>query len=50
MPCVKGDVLELRVFRAWNPCNRGGFRHIGPVGELYTDYGAIDLIVVRAWL
>ena len=31
LPCVKGDVLELRVFN---------------VMELYTDYDAIDLIVV----
>lgn len=29
LPCVKGDVLELRVFTGWNPYNRGGFRYIG---------------------
>jgi len=47
LPCVKGDVLELRVFTGMESLRPGeSFGILEPVGELYTDYEAIDLIVV----
>ena len=47
LPCVKGDVLELRVFKGMESLQPGeAFGILEPVGELYTDYDAIDLIVV----
>ena len=47
LPCVKGDVLELRVFTGMESMQPGeAFGILEPVGELYTDYDAIDLIVV----
>lgn len=47
LPCVKGDVLELRVFRGVDSLRPGeGFGIPEPVGDLYTDYAAIDLIIV----
>ena len=47
LPCVKGDMLELRVFKGMESLQPGeAFGILEPVGELYTDYDAIDLIVV----
>lgn len=47
LPCVKGDVLELRVFQGMESLEAGeAFGILEPVGYLYTDYDAIDLIVV----
>ena len=47
LPCVKDDVLELRVFtgeKELNPGDRYGI--LEPKGDLYTDLNNIDLIVV----
>ncbi|MCB6973316.1 MULTISPECIES: 5-formyltetrahydrofolate cyclo-ligase [Butyricimonas] len=47
LPCVKGDVLELRVFEGMESLKAGeSFGILEPVGELYTDYDSIDMIVV----
>lgn len=47
LPCVKGDMLELREFRGMDSLRPGeGFGIPEPVGELFTDYAAIDVIVV----
>lgn len=47
LPCVKGDVLELRVFKGMDFMRIGeSFGIPEPVGEVYTDYDSIDLIVV----
>lgn len=47
LPCVKGDTLELREFRGMESLRPGdGFGIPEPVGELFTDYAAIDAIVV----
>ena len=47
LPCVKGDVLELRVCEGMESLKPGeAFGILEPVGELYTDYDAIDMIVV----
>lgn len=47
LPCVKGDVLELRVFEGMESLKPGeAFGILEPVGELYTDYDAIDMIIV----
>ena len=47
LPCVKGDVLELREFRDMESLRPGeSFGIPEPVGELFTDYASIDAIVV----
>lgn len=47
LPCVKGDTLELREFRGMDSLRPGeGFGIPEPVGELFTDYAAIDAVVV----
>lgn len=47
LPCVKGDVLELRVFEGMESLQPGEvFGILEPVGEIFTDYDAIDMIVV----
>lgn len=47
LPCVKGDVLELRVFEGEASLQPGeSFGILEPTGELFTDYDAIDLVVV----
>lgn len=47
LPCVKGDVLELRVFEGMESLQPGeAFGILEPVGEIFTDYDAIDIIVV----
>lgn len=47
LPCVKGDVLELRVFEGMESLQPGeAFGILEPVGEIFTDYDAIDMIVV----
>lgn len=47
LPCVKGDLLELRVFKGLENLIEGdGFGILEPSGDLYTDIENIDLIVV----
>lgn len=47
LPCVKGDELELRVFEGMDSMRPGeAFGILEPVGDLYTGYDAIDMIVV----
>lgn len=47
LPCVKGDLLELRVFKGLENLIEGdGFGILEPSGELFTDVNSIDLIVV----
>lgn len=47
LPCVKGDVLELRVFEGMESLQPGeAFGILEPVGEIFTDYDVIDMIVV----
>ncbi len=47
LPCVKGDILELRMFKGVDSLAPGeSFGILEPQGELYTDYPSIDLIVV----
>lgn len=47
LPCVKGDLLELRLFRGLENLIAGdGFGILEPSGDLYTDINNIDLIIV----
>ena len=47
LPCVKGDELELRYFDGEERLQPGeGYAIPEPVGELFTDWGTIDLILV----
>ena len=47
LPCVKGDELELRCFDGEERLQPGeGYAIPEPVGELFTDWGKIDLILV----
>ena len=47
LPCVKGDELELRYFDGEERLLPGeGYAIPEPVGELFTDWGKIDLILV----
>ena len=47
LPCVKGDELELRYFDGEERLQPGGGYAIPePVGELFADWGKIDLILV----
>lgn len=47
LPCVKGDILELREFKGLeNLVDGEGFGIPEPSGSLYTDTDSIDLIVV----
>lgn len=47
LPCVKGDELELRYFDGEEWLQPGeGYAIPEPVGELFTDWGKIDLILV----
>jgi len=47
LPCVKGDVLELRVFKGLeNLVDGDGFGIPEPNGDLYMAIDDIDLIVV----
>ena len=47
LPCVKGDVLELRVFKGLeNLIDGDGFGIPEPNGDLYMAIDDIDLIVV----
>ena len=47
LPCVRGDALELRRYAGEESLFEG--EHFGipePTGECFTEYGAIDLIIV----
>ena len=47
LPCVKGDLLELRVFKGLENLIEGdSFGILEPSGELFTNVNSIDLIVV----
>lgn len=47
LPCVKGDELELRYFDGEERLQPGeGYAIPEPVGELFADWGKIDLILV----
>lgn len=47
LPCVKGDQLELREFHGMDSLRPGeGFGIPEPIGEIFTDYDTIDLIIV----
>lgn len=47
LPCVKDDILELRVFTGESGLNPGEkYGILEPKGEIYTDINNIDLIVV----
>lgn len=47
LPCVKGDELEFRYFDGEERLQPGeGYAIPEPVGELFTDWGKIDLILV----
>lgn len=47
LPCVKGDELELRYFDGEERLQPGeGYAIPEPVGELFTDWVKIDLILV----
>ena len=47
LPCVKGDELELRYFDGEERLQPGeGYAIPEPGGELFTDWGKIDLILV----
>ena len=47
LPCVRGDELELRYFDGEEKLAPGeGYAIPEPVGELFTDWAQIDLILV----
>jgi 5-formyltetrahydrofolate cyclo-ligase len=47
LPCVNGDLLELRVFKGLDNLVEGdGFAILEPSGELFTEIESIDLIIV----
>lgn len=47
LPCVKGDLLELREFQGINTMKKGeNYGILEPVGEIFSDYNNIDIILV----
>lgn len=46
LPVVAGDVLELRVYTGPDDLRRGSYGIKEPVGQVFTDYAAIDLAVI----
>lgn len=47
LPCVKGDELEIRYFDGQEQlCPGEGYAIPEPVGQLFTDWGKIDVILV----
>lgn len=47
LPCVKGNVLELREFQGIESMKAGeSYGILEPVGEIFTNYNKIDIIIV----
>ncbi len=46
LPKVVGDDLELRIFDGFDSLEKGAFGILEPVGEMFTDYDAVDFVVV----
>lgn len=46
LPVVVGNDLELRCYTGLHDLAVGAFGISEPTGELFTDYGSIDLVVV----
>lgn len=46
LPVVVGDVLELRLYTDANDLAIGPYGIAEPIGEPFTDYAAIQLVVV----
>lgn len=46
LPVVKGDDLELRLYRSPEAMEDSSFHIQVPTGEAFTDWASIDLIVV----
>lgn len=47
LPCVNGDELEIRRFQGMDSLAAGSaFGILEPIGDLFTDYKSIDLVLV----
>jgi len=47
LPCVNGNLLDLRIFKGLENLIEGeGFGILEPSGDLFTDIGDLDLIIV----
>lgn len=46
LPVVVGDDLELRTYTGKQELSEGAFHIDEPTGETFTDYDAIDLVIV----
>lgn len=47
LPCVNGDELEIRRFQGMDSLAAGtAFGILEPIGDLFTDYKSIDLVLV----
>lgn len=47
LPRVTGDeTMELRVYTGLEGLSEGAFHILEPVGELFTDYASVDIILV----
>ena len=46
LPVVVGDVLELRLYTGPDDLATGAYGIAEPIGEPFTDYAAIGLVVV----
>ncbi|MDD2411923.1 MAG: 5-formyltetrahydrofolate cyclo-ligase [Bacteroidales bacterium] len=47
LPCVNGDELEIRRFQGLDSLAAGtAFGILEPIGDLFTDYKSIDLVLV----
>lgn len=46
LPAVIGDDLELRRYRSDDDLVEGAFHIKEPIGEVFTDYDKVDLVVV----
>lgn len=46
LPVVVGDELELRIYTGPEDMKTGAYGIEEPIGETFTDYAAIDFIVV----
>lgn len=46
LPVVRGEDLELRRYRPQAPLRCGAYHIAEPIGEAFTDYAGIQLIVV----
>lgn len=46
LPAVTGNDLELRLYESSRPLSMGRFGIAEPAGPAFTDYAAIDLVLV----